>query len=864
VLGLWDEYKVADGAAVLASLFARALAYCWRANLRNPQHTTALVLLIAIGFAPSITMFTVLDRALFRPADLPHLDRVVFIRGAAAPPGDDQLTWWSQARTLGALASYSAGGANSSVSGQSERIRAAVVSASFFRVAEVLPSFGRTLLPDEQGPGFESEAVVSNGFAVTHFGTAPSAIGQPVTINAVDYRVIGVMPPGFGFPGRTDIWVPRPMRRASAPAASETDLDIASLSQALIGRLTKGATLGEARAELIVMSRRLEDTYRKSGVGFGLGATAIPLKEALSKESRPALLALSGAVLLVLLLTCANVASLLLARAVVRKKELAIRASLGATRSRLCLELLAESILFAAEGGALGIFLAVLGIDLFRAYAPSNVLGMPEIGIEIRTVALTFVIALFTGVVFGLAPALQSFASDIAQTLKEHREASVGPNRLHVRRALVVVEVVLALVLTTGAVLMVNSLRGLTRVEPGFDPRNALTAELALPRARYVPSSQEDDHGTSGPRLRSPAAVPLFQSNSPTDSLMAHMSSDGADARLRVFQQSLFERIGRLPGVVAVGAVSDLPLVDNGGGFLAFDVRGTPQLEMAATFNAAGEYFRAMSIPLRSGRPFADSDGEASSRVAIINETLARRCWPGKNPVGDTLVLEGEPVARQVVGVVGDVKYEGLGEVPGQQIYLPWFQPFSPQKTRAPDLKMALVVRAASGTETLAPLIRNAVASLDNGVPLFSVQPLEEIVSHSAGPLRLRAVVLSFFAVLALGLAAAGVYGVVSYSVARRTHEIGVRMSLGARRRDILLLVIRDGARLGLVGVLLGTLASLEVGRLISSLLFGVLPDDPATLAAASLSLFMLTLIASAVPAFRAASLDPATSIRHE
>jgi putative ABC transport system permease protein len=310
--------------------------------------------------------------------------------------------------------------------------------------------------------------------------------------------------------------------------------------------------------------------------------------------------------------------------------------------------------------------------------------------------------------------------------------------------------------------------------------------------------------------------------------------------------------------------VSDLPLVDNGGGFLAFDVRGTPQLEMAATFNAAGEYFRAMSIPLRSGRPFADSDGEASSRVAIINETLARRCWPGKNPVGDTLVLEGEPVARQVVGVVGDVKYEGLGEVPGQQIYLPWFQPFSPQKTRAPDLKMALVVRAASGTETLAPLIRNAVASLDNGVPLFSVQPLEEIVSHSAGPLRLRAVVLSFFAVLALGLAAAGVYGVVSYSVARRTHEIGVRMSLGARRRDILLLVIRDGARLGLVGVLLGTLASLEVGRLISSLLFGVLPDDPATLAAASLSLFMLTLIASAVPAFRAASLDPATSTRHE
>jgi putative ABC transport system permease protein len=858
-MNLWAP----DWATEFLSRLAQDTKNCWRMNLRNPRYAITLAALFALGFAPSVTMFTVLDRALFRPVDLPQLDQVVFIRGAAKPPGGDQLTWWNQARTLAALSTYSAGGANLNASGQSQRIHAAVVSPSFFRVAKVSPALGRTFVDDEQTPDFELEAVLSYALAVSQFGAAPSALGQPVTLDGVGYRVIGVMPPGFRFPGRTDIWVPRQLRRASAPTPSEANLDVTSFSDVLIGRLRPGVKFDETQAELRVMSRRLEDTYRNSGVGFGLPAYAIPLKEALSRESRPALFVLSGAVLLVLLLTCANAAGLLLARAAARQKEVAILVWLGATRGRLFLQTLTENILFAAHGGALGIFFAVIGIDLFRAYAPADIPGLSEAGIDVRTVVFTLAVSLFTGIAVSLAPALQTFVPNIAQTLKEQGERSTGPIRLHARRALVVAEVVLALVLTTGAGLMVESLRGLVRIEPGFDPRNALTAELVLPRAKYAPPTQQE----GSPSLRPmPAfqAVPTSRSSPTGPSTVATHSSDSPNAHIEAFQQSLFERIGQLPGVTSVGVVSGLPLVDSEGGFLAFDVRGTPQLDTAATFDVAGDYFHAMSIPLRSGRLFAHSDGEGAPRVAIIDETLARRCWPGKNPVGDTLVLEGEAAARQIAGVVGDVKYEGLGEVPGQQIYLPWFQPFNPKRIGVANLKMALVVRAASGSETLAPLIRSVVNSLDSEVPLFSVQPLEEIISNSVGPPRLRAAILSFFAVVALVLAGAGVYGVLSYSVACRTHEIGVRMSLGARRQDVLLLVIGEGARLGLVGVLLGTLASLEVGKLISALLFGVLPDDPATFAAASLSLFALALIASAIPAFRAASVDPATSIRYE
>ncbi len=476
----------------------------------------------------------------------------------------------------------------------------AVVSPSFFRVAEVSPAFGRTFFADEHIPGFESEAVVSHAFAVAHFGAPTSAIGQGVALNSVGYRVIGVMPPSFRFPARTDIWVPRPPRRTST-AAFEGDLDVASFGQTLVGRLRHGVRLDEARAELKVMSRRLEDTNKKSGVGLGLGAVAIPLKQALSRESRPALLALSAAVLFVLLLTCVNAANLVLAHAVTREKELAIYIWLGASPARLFQQLLAESLLLALGAGVLGVLIAIVGIHLFSAYAPQEIPGLFQAGIDIRAVGFASALSLITAVAVGLAPALRTYVRDIAQ----------------------------------------------------------------------------------------------------------------------------------------------------GGASVA-------------------------------------------------------------------------------------------------------------------NLKMALVLRVVSGSETLAPLIREAVASLDREVPLFSVRPLEEIVSSSAGPLRLRAVTLSLFATLALVLAAAGVYSVVSYSVARRTHEIGVRMSLGARRQDVLLQVIGEGARLGLVGVVLGTLASLEAGKLIASLLFGIAPNDPATLGAACLTLFLLTLIASAVPAFRAASVDPAISIRYE
>lgn len=832
--------------AVLVGQFVRDVARCWKTSLRSPRHSITVALLLAIGLAPSLAMFTVLDRALFRPVELPQLDRLVFIRGVAAPPDGDPLAWWGQARALGALAGYSSGGANFSALQELERIHASVVSASFFRVADVPPAFGRTFLDDEQAPDFEHEVVLSHAFATAHFGAARSALGQAIKLNSVGYRVIGVMPSGFGFPARTDVWVPRPPRRASA--AREADSDVASFDQAFIGRLRGGATLGETRTELKLMHQRLQDTYRRSGVGFGIGPSVIPLKEALARESRTALLALSGAVLFVLLLTYSNVASLLLARAVSRQKELAIFVWLGATRGRLFRQLLAESTLLALEGGALGLLLAFLGISLFRVYAPVAFPGLGEVAIGARACGFALAVSLFTGFAAGLVPALQTFKPDIAQSLKEHGERSRGSIRLNVRRALVIAEIVLALALTSGAGLMIESLRDLVRIEPGFDPRNVVTAEVALPKARYAPSAPSKNHlaSTPAPRGTVGAAAPFDP------------------ARIGAFQKGLFDSIRGFPGVTAVGATSYLPLGDTGGRYFAFDVRGTPQLDTAATFDVAGDYFRAMSIPLRAGRLFADSDGDNALRVVIVNETLARRCWPSRNPVGDSLLLEGEPAAREVVGVVGDVRAESLGEVPGPQVYLPWLQPFSPQGNGAVNLRMTLVARAASAPDALAPLIRKAVSLLDSEVPLFGVESLEHFVADSAGSLRLRAVVLSFFGIVALVLAAAGVYGLMSYSVCCRVHEIGVRISLGARRRDILVLVIREGAGLGLVGTSLGLLASLEVGRLIASLLFGVTPTDVATLAAASASLLGLVLVSSALPAFRAANVDPATSIRYE
>ena len=841
------------------SELVRDFRHSLKLTLRDPARAFAPAILLAIGIAPTATMFSVVDRALFRPVNLPGVDQLVFIRAAAAPPDGDQLAWWSKARTLETLASYSAGGANISVSGQSERTDTTVVSPNFFELAKVSPTLGRGFLEEAS-----EESIVSYRFAVAHFGDAQNALGQRINVNGLGFTVAGVMPRGFSFPRSTDVWVARPARQLPG-TTSDSSLDVGSKDQVLVARLRAGATLGEARSELKLMHQRLQEAYSKSGVGFGMGATATPLKEVLSRETRPALLALSGAVLFVLLLTCANTAGLLLAQAVARQKEVAILVWLGATRGTIIRQIVSGSVILAIVGGALGILLAALGLNFFRTLPLASTTVLSDVSIDLRSLLFTLSISLAGGVLVGLAPAFQAFVPDIAETLKAQGGRSRGALRLNMRRLLVVSEVLLALVLTAGAALMAESLYRLVRVEPGFDPRDTLTAQISLPKVRYAPSRQTNMNpsSTAGLQLKDHSKTSGERSAGIS---LADEDVKSANARGAAFQRSLFESIGRVPGVIAAGAIDTLPLAGNDASRLAFDVAGTPQPETAEVFYVAGGYFQTMSIPLRNGRAFSDSDGADAPRVLIINETMAHRCWPGKSPVGDTLVLEGESAARQIIGVVGDVRAESLGEAPGLQIYLPWFQPFTTQQTALASLNVTLVSRVASTSQTrnLPSSVANAVASVDGGVPLFRVRPMEQIIADSAAPLRARALVLSFFAITALMLSAAGVYSVVSYLVACRTHEIGVRISLGARRGDVLLLIIREGAGMAIVGVVLGFLTSLQIAKIISGLLFGVAPSDPRTLLTVSIGLLVVAVIASVVPALRAAKLDPAVAIRYE
>lgn len=838
----------------------------WRASRRSPGYTLTLVLLLGMGIAGSVTMFAVLERALFRPVDLPDLDQIVIVDGAATPPGGDRLAWWGQAKALAALAEYSTGGANLRIAGQAERIRAAMVSASFFQVVDTAPHTGRTFLADEQVPGRNRVALLSHSLATAQFGRAESALGGSVTLNGVPYNVIGVMPRGFAFPARTDIWVPWSPGSGWLDLGSEPDTALPSSWGTLVGRLQPGVSLAEARAELNVLHTRLEQTYSKSGILFGTSVGVAPLRRMLARESRPALLALFAAVLFVLLLTCANTAGLLLARTAARQKEVAVLLCLGANRASVFRQFLIESLFLALGGGTVGVLLAILGVDLFRAYGPADIPGLWDVRMDLRVLAFALAVSLFTAITLGLLPAVQTFLPDISQALREQGQALAGVTGQRLRRWLVVAEVAIGLVLTAGAGLMIGSLRRLISVAPGFDPHNVLTAELALPRARYTPRPEEHSPGHAVPEKKSnsnsqPKAVSQVNPNAPPPST----AMQSANARIAAFQQNLFERIGKLPGITAVGVVSDLPLSNSGhGGFLTFEVHGIiSPLAMAAEFQVAGEYFRAMGIPLRVGRFFSEADADAAPRVVIVNDTLARRWWGSKNPVGDYLLIEGEGSPREVVGVVGDVKYEDLAETPSQQFYLPWLQPYSPGRASPVELEMILAMRGAS-VSSAGAAIRDAVMSLDSDLPLFRVRPMEEVVSDSARSLRFRAILLAGFAVMALALAGAGVYGVLAYSVAHRTHEIGVRMAMGAEPRDVFVLVMGEGARLGFFGVAAGSLASLALNRLIASLLFNVSPTDVATLAASALWLFAIVLVASAFPAARAVSVDPATSLRYE
>jgi putative ABC transport system permease protein len=673
------------------------------------------------------------------------------------------------------------------------------------------PMQGRSFTPDEERVGSDQVVVISHGLWQRAFGANPNIMGQTLTLNSRGFTVVGIMPAGFEFPREADLWVPL--------AWDDKERQIRSIHDYLVvARLKQNVSLDQAQAEMSTISSRLEQQYPEENSGWG--ARVIPLREDLVGNIRLALLVLFSAVGFVLLIACANVANLMLARGANRRKEMAVRVALGAGRARLVRQLLTESVLLAVTGGLLGLLLAVWGSKMLVKLGSLPNAG--EIGIDTWALGFTLLVSFAAGIIIGIVPALQFTRTNISETLKQGAGRTGGsPIKQHTRKALVISEVALSLVLLIGAGLMIRSFWKLQNVNPGFDTSNALTMSVVLTPSRYSEPHQ----------------------------------------MLAFFDRAL-EQIRAVPGVVSVGTTTTIPLA-GGGSTQPFTVEGRPagtiaEQPMAQTRYISPDYFRAIGIPLRQGRFFSDYDRDKSVPVVIISEAMARRFWPGENPIGKRLTpsFHSEQGAREIVGIVGDVKSSGLEVDSAAMMYLPFRQ--------SPRPFLSFVVRTASNPESLIQPVSRAIYSIDKDQALTDVQTLDQVLVASLSGRRFNMTLLLTFAGVALLLAAVGVYGVMNYTVTLRRRELGIRMALGAKATDVLRLVLRQGLTLTLIGVGAGLISAYALTRLMATLLYGVTATDYLTFITVPAVLIAVGLLASYVPARRATKVNPTIALRTE
>jgi len=688
------------------------------------------------------------------------------------------------------------------------------VSPEVFEFTGTKPVLGRGFLQEEEQPGRNRVVLLGHALWQRRFGSDPSVVGKPVILNTESYTVIGVLPPDFLAPSgwiraRVDVLVP-------LVVSSERT----SYYLSVMARLKPGVTLAQAQSNMESIAAGLAERYPDTNRGRGVNL--VPAHEQVVGKTRGALMIFFGVVVFVLLIACVNVANLALARATSRQKEIAVRSALGASRSRLVRQLLTESIMLAVAGGVAGLLLTMWGIDSLVAIIPDTVPRAKEINIDGRVLGFTLVLSLLAGLVFGLVPALQASKPNLNEALKEGgRSVWLGGGRNRIGSLLLVSEVALSLVLLIGAGLMIKSFIRLLNVPPGFDRQNTLTMLIALPRQKYGQSEQQ-----------------------------------------RAFFQQLLERVGALPGVEAAGAVNSLPLSQSQEGrYFAVegDTRNVDEVDPGAGYRAVSpDYFRAMGIPLLKGRPFTERDAQGAPGAVIINQEMARRFFYDADPLGKRIKFSTREDARwsEVVGVVGDVRHHALDHERNSEIYAPYLQ--------RPSAGMYLVARTASDSSGIASAIRDEVRAIDKDQPVDDINTMEQLLSASVAPRRFPMVLLSIFAAVALALASAGIYGVMSYAVTQRTHEIGVRMALGAQPADVLRLVVGQGVLLASIGVGVGLVAAVALTRLMSSLLFGVTATDPITFAAVSVLLAGVALGACFIPARRAARVDPMVALRYE
>jgi predicted permease len=793
-----------------------------RALVHSPVFTVVTVLSLALGIGANTAIFSIVNGLLLRPLPYPESEQIVHVWHTPPQqsfPGLDRfsvspanyLDWKAQSTAFEQIAVYTETRFSLSTSNDPLPLIGAVVSSDFFSVMRSNAMQGRTFTSDEERPGRDQVVVIGHGLWQRAFGANPNIIGQSLTLNSRSFTVVGIMPAGFEFPREAELWVPLAWEDNERQTRSMHDYLV-------IARLKQNVSLEQAQAEMSTISSRLEQQYPEENTGWG--AVVIPLRDDLVGDIRLALLVLFCAVGFVLLIACANVANLILARGANRQKEIAVRIALGAGRARLVRQLLTESVLLAVIGGLLGLLLAVWGIKMLVQLGSLPNAG--NIGIDTWALGFTFLVSFAAGIIIGIVPALQFTRTSISETLKQGSGRTGGSSiKQHTRKALVISEVALSLVLLIGAGLMIRSFWKLQNVNPGFDTSNALTMRVVLTFIRYPEPHQ---------RL--------------------------------AFVDRAMDEIRAVPGVVSVGVTTTVPLTGTGS-TQPFTIEGRPaasiaEQPMAQTRYISPDYFRAIGIPLRQGRVFSDYDRDNSVPVVIISEAMARRFWPGENPIGRRLTASFHPDqgVREIVGVVGDVKTSGLDVDSAAMMYLPYKQ--------APLPFVSFVVRTASNPESLLQPVSKAIYSIDKEQALTNVQTMEQVLTESLSGRRFNMTLLLTFAGVALMLAAVGVYGVMNYTVTLRRRELGIRMALGAERMDVLRLVLRQGLTLILIGVGAGLIAAYALTRLIASLLYGVTATDYLTFASVSAMLIAVGLAASYVPARRATKVNPTIALRAE
>ena len=808
--------------------FWQDVRYGLRMLIKNPGFTVVAVIALALGIGANSGIFSVVNAILLRPLAYAHPEQFVVIYHnypkinlKASVSAFGYSHYRDNARSFSNVAALTGWPVNLTGEGEPERLSGLAVSVNFMSMLGVNPAQGRVFAAGEDQAGHDHVVVLSHAFWQRRFGGSPSALNRTISLNGESYTVVGIMPPEFNF-GRelgqvADLWAP-----LTFTPNQLTSNNLTNEFLFVVARLKDGVTIQQAQAEMDTIGANLRQQYMPGLDAGSWNLLLQPFRELIVGEIRPMLYVLLGAVGLVLLIACANVANLLLARAAARHKEIAIRNALGAGRGRIVRQLLTESVLLATLGGALGL---VLGYSLVKLLVGLNEAKIPraqEIGLDPAVFIFTALVAVVTGVFFGLVPALQVSRQDLHETLKEGGRTGASVVRRGLRSSLVVIEMALALMLLIGASLLIKSFFRVQQVNPGFRPQNVLSMQISLPDFRYREAPQRD-----------------------------------------AFFRQLLERVKALPGVGAAGAVSILPMSgSNSSGSFQIEGRVVPQGQMSPhgdRWIATTDYYKTMAIPLIKGRYFEDRDTAEAPGVTIIDETMARKYWPSEDPLGKRITFEGaqgNPRWREIVGIVGHVKHKGLEGESRVQYYIPYQQ--------RPTGNMYLVVRTGGDPTNVSGAVRGAVLGIDRDLPVFRVRTMEQYVADSMAQRRFAMFVFGIFAVIALVLAAVGLYGVMAYSVTQRTHEIGVRMALGARSRDVVSLVVRQGMTLAGIGLVAGLGAAYGLTRLMETLLFGVNARDLGVFGLIAVVLTAVAAVACFLPARRATRVDPLVALRYE